>query len=218
MVLDDPGRLYCSELIRLIFGLQGVEVPLYLTQLDHFKHTHFLRDLGVKAPVIFAPGDLEVDPRFVIIGEYINLEKKRSLHLQDAALKSILTWSLEKDYRLQPNLKTEFIGQLGFFIRELGFLENTIPGTMPESLLINLYKLQKTSKILERNLLEKEARYFRKHRFSMTLYDLMAINESFRKSDCRSQPLDRWLTPFWWQDPELRHFHHIYGPDHGHCD
>jgi hypothetical protein len=67
-------------------------------------------------------------------------------------------------------------------------------------------------------LLEKEARYFRKHRFSMTLYDLMAINESFRKSDCSSQPLDRWLTPFWWQDPELRHFHHIYGPDHGHCD
>jgi hypothetical protein len=115
MTLDGYKRLYCSKLIRLAFKMasQGKEVlPAYTTRLD-MKNRDFLDRVGVEALETFAPGDLEIDPRFEIVAEWQDYRVTSSLRNQDMILTKLFEFMENHDYRFKEDFTIRLIGWLG---------------------------------------------------------------------------------------------------------
>ena len=81
--------IYCAELMEYAFELASdgrVRVPRHRTSLRHLQRTPFLHEVGIYVPDVTTPQDTELDPRFDIVAEYVNIPKLRSVRLQNAAV------------------------------------------------------------------------------------------------------------------------------------
>jgi len=115
MRLDGFRRLYCSKLVRLAFlkASNGeVLLPAYPTRLV-MKNRDFLRRVGVKANVTFAPGDMEVDPRFDIVAEWQDYRATATLRNQDMILTKLFEVMERDGYRFKEDIPIRLISYLG---------------------------------------------------------------------------------------------------------
>ncbi|MFP5304652.1 MAG: YiiX/YebB-like N1pC/P60 family cysteine hydrolase [Gammaproteobacteria bacterium] len=70
--LDEPSRLYCTELIRAAFAAAAPDapaVPAQLSDVGTLIDTFPLTAFGMKERQVFVPDDLELDARFVRVLE-----------------------------------------------------------------------------------------------------------------------------------------------------
>ena len=115
MRMDGYRRLYCSKLVRLAFlkASNGeVLLPATPTRLI-MKNRDFLRRIGVKTDVTFAPGDLEADPRFDIVAEWQDYRVTAALRNQDMILSKLFE-AMERDgYVFKEDLPIWLISYLG---------------------------------------------------------------------------------------------------------
>lgn len=115
MRLDGYRRLYCSKLIRLAFSKASNGqhlVPAYTTRLDR-KNRDFLDRVGVDTVETFAPGDLEIDPRFEIVAEWQDYRITARLRHQDMILTKLFDFMDEHNYRFEEDGTIRLIGWMG---------------------------------------------------------------------------------------------------------
>lgn len=115
MRMEGYRRLYCSKLVRLAFlkASKGeVQIPAYPTRLV-MKNRDFLRRVGVKADVTFAPGDLEADPRFDIVAEWQDYRVTAGLRNQDMILSKLFEVMERDGYVFKEDLPIWLISYLG---------------------------------------------------------------------------------------------------------
>ena len=115
MRLDDSYRLFCSKLIRLAFkkASEGKQaLPAFPTKLD-MKNRDFLDRVGVETLETFAPGDLEIDPRFHVVAEWQDYRVTASLRNQDMIMTKLFEWMETHNYRFQEDFTIRLIGFLG---------------------------------------------------------------------------------------------------------
>lgn len=92
---------FCSEVARYAYDKASngtVIVPKYRSSVTKFKNTDYPKSLGVTAKTLFAPYDVEADPRFDFVAEYKYYPLLRQVRMQDAVLQSVYGWMVEKDY------------------------------------------------------------------------------------------------------------------------
>ena len=121
MTVEGYKYLYCSKLVRLAYlmGSNGdVLLPAYSTRLD-MKNRDFLDRVGVKTIETFAPGDLEIDPRFDIVAEWQDYRVTANLRNQDMIATKLFEFMEDHNYRFEEDLTIKLIGLLG---RLSGFL------------------------------------------------------------------------------------------------
>jgi hypothetical protein len=115
MKLEGYKRLYCSKLVRYAFHLASDGkhlVPAYTTRLD-MKNRDFLDRVGVRAMDTFAPGDLEIDPRFEIVAEWQDYRITSKLRNQDMILTKLFEFMDVHNYRFEEDVTIRLIGFLG---------------------------------------------------------------------------------------------------------
>ena len=115
MQLEGYRRLYCSKLVRLAYlsASDGdVKLPAYTTRLI-MKNRDFLRRVGVKASETFAPGDMEVDPRFDIVAEWQDYRVTSNLRNQDMILTKLFQIMETDGYTFKEDWTISLIGWLG---------------------------------------------------------------------------------------------------------
>lgn len=115
MKLDGFDYLYCSKLIKLAFlkGSGGkVVLPAYTTHLD-MQNRDFLDRVGVKARETFAPGDLEIDPRFDVVAEWADYRVTARLRHQDLIMTMLFDAMETHGWRFQEDWAIRFISLLG---------------------------------------------------------------------------------------------------------
>ena len=115
MRLEGYRRLYCSKLVRLAFlsaSNGDVSLPAYTTRLD-MKNRDFLDRVGVKTLETFAPGDMEIDPRFDIVAEWQDYRITSSLRNQDMILTKLFEVMETDGYRFKEDWTIRLIGWLG---------------------------------------------------------------------------------------------------------
>ncbi len=115
MRLEGYRRLYCSKLIRLAFlkASKGEHrVPAYTTRLER-KNRDFLDRVGVDTVETFAPGDLEIDPRFEIVAEWQDYRITAKLRNQDMILTKLFDFMDDHNYRFEEDNTIRLIGWMG---------------------------------------------------------------------------------------------------------
>jgi hypothetical protein len=115
MRLEGYAHLYCSKLVRLAYlkaSNGDISLPAYTTRLD-MKNRDFLDRVGVSARETFAPGDLEIDPRFDIVAEWADYRITSSLRHQDMIATKLFEYMETKNYRFQEDVTIKLIGWLG---------------------------------------------------------------------------------------------------------
>jgi Permuted papain-like amidase enzyme, YaeF/YiiX, C92 family len=115
MTMDGYGRLYCSKLVRLAYLMASnhdLKLPAYTTRLA-MKNRDFLNRVGVKTIDTFAPGDLEIDPRFEIVAEWQDYRITSSLRNQDMIMTKLFEFMERDGYTFKEDWAIRLIGWLG---------------------------------------------------------------------------------------------------------
>ncbi len=115
MTLEGYRQLYCSKLVKLAFLMASkgdVTLPAYTTRLD-MTNRDFLDRVGVKTVETFAPGDLEIDPRFEVVAEWADYRITSSLRNQDLIATKLFEFMERDGYRFKEDYTIRLIGWLG---------------------------------------------------------------------------------------------------------
>lgn len=166
MTVEGYKQLYCSKLVRLAYLKASggdVSLPAYKTRLD-MKNRDFLDRVGVKTFETFAPGDLEVDPRFDVVAEWQDYRITSSLRNQDMIATKLFEFMEVHDYRFREDYAIRLIGLLGrlsAYLSEdakdmIADVVPKVPPNMRRSTIAVIAMLHKTAQPLLEQLNEME--------------------------------------------------------------
>ena len=112
----DYSKLFCTKVIQEGYDQAcEVELPLYRTALDR-PNPDFIHLIGVEATQTFAPSDLELDPRFEVLGEWRDYEATPMLSRRDVIASRTLDWMDRDHLRIALNVPLDV---LTWFVQEL---------------------------------------------------------------------------------------------------
>ncbi|XGC80157.1 YiiX/YebB-like N1pC/P60 family cysteine hydrolase [Bdellovibrio bacteriovorus] len=184
---SDYSTLFCSEVIRYAYDLASdgqFIVPKYRSSVSKFKNTDYPKSLGVTKPTLFAPYDIEVDPRFDFVAEHRYNPLLRQVRMQDAVLQSVYGWMIEKNYDFHWTPQHSIKSYFAKLVRQFGVAKETLPKYMPVQAIKTTVQFEAVAALLEKNIYTKEAEFYKKKGYLPSFQDLLAINEQFRKEDC----------------------------------
>ncbi|MBO9666304.1 MAG: hypothetical protein J7501_05775 [Bdellovibrio sp.] len=190
---DDYATMFCSEVLRMAFDKASggkVMIPKFRSSVSKFDGNEFPRSLGVTKTSLFAPYDVEVDPRFDFIAEYRHMPLLRQVRMQDAVLQSVYSWMIQKGYNFHFAPLHSGKALLAKLVRQFGVAAETLPKYMPIESIKTTVQFEKVATILEQNLYKKEAEFYKKNGYLPSFQDMLAINEAFRVQDCKGAPGD----------------------------
>ncbi len=155
---ENPKKLFCSQIAHVGFHSNNVKVPYFMSDLN--TRLSLPKRLGITAKVLFAPGDLEVDPRFEMIGEYRNLRKLKGLRMKDMVLTGMYKM-MEQGYEFTPVPQTELISVFRWVVRQMDvkFAKPKLPKNMNVKVLSTVYTLDKVAMYLETELQKEETNF-----------------------------------------------------------
>jgi hypothetical protein len=115
MELSGYDKLYCSKLIRQAYDMASggkLLVPAFTTRLD-MQNRDFFDRIGVTAGETFAPGDIDVDPRFDLVAEWQDYRMTSTLRLQDMLMTKLLEWMDQRGYIFEDDIVIRLVALLG---------------------------------------------------------------------------------------------------------
>lgn len=184
----DYSSFFCSEVIRFAYDKASngrFMVPKFRSNVSKFKNHEYPKTLGVKGTSLFAPYDLEVDPRFDFVAEYRFLPLLRQVRMQDAVLQSVYEWMIKKDYTFNWTMKNATRAHMAKFLRDFGLFKDTLPRYMPIEAVKTTVQFEAVANTLEENLYAKEKEFYAKYGYSPSFQDMMKINDEYRIEDCK---------------------------------
>lgn len=179
---------FCSEVGKYAYDKASngqFIVPKFRSSVKKFKNTEYPASLGVTSKTLFAPFDIEADPRFDFVAEYKYYPLLRQVRMQDAVMQSVYGWMIDKNYEFHWSLSSSGKAYLGKFLRQFGLVKDILPKYMPIQTLRTTAQFEAVATTLEKNIYAKEDAYYKEHGYLPTFRDLTAMNDEYRKQDCK---------------------------------
>lgn len=188
--MDDSNydTVFCAEVVRYAYDKASngtLLVPKFRSHVSKFKGGPFPKSLGVTKDTLFAPYDIEVEPRFDFVAEGKYYPGLRQVRMQDAILQSVYSWMIEKNYTFYWSANMAAQCYLGKILRQFGFLKDQFPTYMPMKTMQSVWQFQTVAEALEENLYKKEEAYYKAHEYLPSFLEMMAANDAFRREDCQ---------------------------------
>lgn len=132
---DNPGgepELFCSQVVSTAYERafrdlgcgqavapqyrrsSRLSVPIVYTPFDPQSNV-LLRTLGIMVNETFAPADIEIDPRFELIGEWRNFVSLPQARHYDVTLTQIFEWMEKAKYQFASTAALHAVAQFGQF-------------------------------------------------------------------------------------------------------
>ncbi|MBO9667495.1 MAG: hypothetical protein J7501_11870 [Bdellovibrio sp.] len=184
---NDYDKVFCAEVIRYAYDKASdgkLMVPLYRSHVTKFKGGAYPKSLGVTSDSLFAPYDIEVDPRFDLVAEWKYFPLLRQVRMQDSVFQSIYAWMPGLNYSFYPNWWITTQAYIGKSIRYLGFMSDEFPTYMPIQTMESVLQFETVSKALEANLQKIENDYYTAKGYLPSFQEMMIFNNDYRKADC----------------------------------
>lgn len=124
MRLKGRRKLFCAKLVAQAYADASngaIQLPAYKTRFDHRNNRAFLKAIGVRAKESFAPGDIDLDPRFDLVAEWQDYRLTPLLRRQDMIMTKFFEWMEKRGYRFE---ETFFIKLIAVFGRLSSYLSN----------------------------------------------------------------------------------------------
>lgn len=115
MELDGYEKLFCSKLVRQAYDMASNSetlVPAFPTRLT-MQNRDFFDRIGVTVDETFAPGDIDIDPRFDLVAEWQDYRLTSTLRLQDMLMTKLLEWMERYGYVFEEDTVIRLIALLG---------------------------------------------------------------------------------------------------------
>jgi hypothetical protein len=183
----DSSAWFCSETVLYAYAKASVGqliIPKFRSTVNKFKNTDYLKSLGVNQSTLFAPYDIEVDPRFELVAEYRHQPLLRQVRMQDSVLQSLYAWMIERKYSFHWSPQHSSKAYFAKFIRQFGFAAKSLPTYMPMDSLKTNIQIEAVATALEENLFVKEDEFYKTRGYLPSFQDMLRINEDYRKEDC----------------------------------
>ena len=182
----------CAEVAQVAYEVASngaVHIPMYENNIS--GASSLLSHIGLPAGKTFEPGDMEIDPRFELMGEFKDLRLTRDSRHKDVIMTKIFQWMNERHYQLHDSIKSKMAGGVIFDVRrtvlwptvkkllKLSDFSKEIPRKMIRTVeLLN----ELGTPLLERLRAQDDA-FKARTGWSMTYQELYQAMEDFRAQD-----------------------------------
>ena len=107
--------LFCAKLVSQAYADAtngALQLPMFKTRFDK-RNKAFFKSIGVRAKETFAPGDIDLDPRFDLVAEWQEYRLTPLLRRQDMVMTKFFEWMETRGYVFEENLFIKFIAIFG---------------------------------------------------------------------------------------------------------
>ncbi len=156
MRMKGRRKLFCAKLVSQAYADASngkVQLPAFMTRFDHKHNKAFLKAVGVKAKESFAPGDIDIDPRFDLVAEWQDYRLTPLLRRQDMIMTKFFEWMETRGYRFEETFVIKIIsvfGRLSSYLSEsaknlLASVVPKVPRNMKRSCVAAIVMLHKSA-------------------------------------------------------------------------
>jgi hypothetical protein len=190
---NDPKTMSCAEVSQVAFQMADSKfrIPYYPNEIS--GATSIIERLKLVEGETYEPGDMEIDPRFELVGEFQDLRLTRDSRQKDAIMTALFDWMENKDYELKDDMKSKMAGGIIYSVRR----------TFLWPLVKKILKLDDFSKEIPRNMLRtvtlintlgavmleelhaKDLEFEKKHGVPMSYMDFYKALEEMRADDLK---------------------------------
>jgi hypothetical protein len=191
---NDQKTMSCAEVSQVAFEMASnkqFHIPYYKNELD--GENDIVKRLNLLPGETYEPGDMEIDPRFDLIGEFQDLRLTRDSRQKDAIMTAIFSLMDDKNYALVDSSKSKMAGGPIYTIRrtfawplvkrilKIDDFSKEIPRTMLKTVtLIN----QLGESLLE-DVKKHDLEHEKKYGISMSYMDFYQLLEKMRVDDLK---------------------------------
>ncbi len=185
----DHSELFCAEMVSFAYERTSagrLHLPTYPTSLRTLQGHPFLDKLGIRDHTIFAPGDVELDPRLRLVAEWRDLRHSAETRIKDAVLTSLLDWMVIYGYQLTYRGLLQSGADLYWaLLRPFGVLEDRLPANMEKPFLKSLLGLQSAADLVYKRIIPPLLQAREDNPLALHYRAILAAIEEYRRRDCR---------------------------------
>jgi hypothetical protein len=145
---NNADTMSCAEVSQVAFKMASgnqFKIPYYQNNIS--GPDEIVNRLGLLKGETYEPGDMEIDPRFELMGEFQDLRLTRDSRQKDAIMTAVFDWLEKKNYVLKDNMKSKMAGGIIYDVRR----------TFMWPLVKKMLKLSDFSKEIPRNMVRTTA-------------------------------------------------------------
>ena len=191
MNFNDPSRMSCSEVVQAGYQMVNseIKVPYYPNAI--LDNSDLVRRLKLVHGETFEPGDMEIDPRFELMGEFRDIRLTRDARQKDAIMSAVFDWLENKNYVLKDNAESYLAGSVIYAARKT-FLWPLIQKSLkiedfskevPPRMLRTVQIMNTLGAELLEELKKRDAQFESKNGVPMTYMDFAQTLEEMRVED-----------------------------------
>ncbi|MFZ4714801.1 MAG: hypothetical protein ACOYL6_13875 [Bacteriovoracaceae bacterium] len=189
---NDHSTMSCAEVSQVAYekATDGeMSLPFYKNEVTGAQP--LLDHMGIKGGETYEPGDMEIDPRFELMGEFQDLRLTRDSRQKDAIMTMMFKWMDEENYVLKDSFNSKLAGGIIFNARhsifwplvKAAFGLDDFSKEIPKAMLRTVTLLKDIGGVMLKEVKEKDLAFEKEHGMPMNYMELYKVLEDFRKRD-----------------------------------
>jgi hypothetical protein len=191
---NNPATMSCAEVSQVAFQMASdnkVKIPFYPNEISGAKS--IIERLHLVEGETYEPGDMEIDPRFELVGEFQDLRLTRDSRQKDAIMSVMFEWMEKKDYELKDNMKSRMAGGIIYSVRRT-FLWPLVKKLLklddfskeiPRNMLKTVTLVNQLGEVMLADLKARDIAFEKKHGVPMSYMDFYKALEEMRQEDLK---------------------------------
>lgn len=190
---NDPKTMSCAEVSQVAFQMadEKFRIPYYPNEISGAKS--IIERLKLVEGETYEPGDMEIDPRFELVGEFQDLRLTRDSRQKDAIMTAMFDWMENKDYELKDDMKSKMAGGVIYTVRRT-FLWPLVKKLLklddfskeiPRNMLRTVTLINSLGSVLLQELAAKDIEFEKQHGVPMSYMDFYKTLEEMRQEDLK---------------------------------
>lgn len=205
--MEDRSELFCSEVAQYAYAEASdgkLLLPSFITSLNK-NNRYFPSLLGITGDLFFAPADMEVEPNFEIIAEWVDPSRVSDTRMKDAVLTKMYEWMENKNYEFHSTTFSIIVKYLAYYLRRtpiIGyFMEHMFPLNMEMTAIETTILLDSVAETIYNQVKLYNELRIKDTSLPLTVIEMYNFMENLRKED---------LTAY--ENGESPLFHYIFRP------
>ena len=190
---NDPKTMSCAEVSQVAFQMadEKFRIPYYPNEISGAKS--IIERLKLVEGDTYEPGDMEIDPRFELVGEFQDLRLTRDSRQKDAIMSAVFDWMENKDYELKDDMKSKMAGGIIYSVRRT-FLWPLVKKILklddfskeiPRNMLRTVTLINELGAVMLAELQAKDLEFEKQHGVPMSYMDFYKTLEEMRAEDLK---------------------------------
>jgi hypothetical protein len=187
----DPSEMFCAEVVQYAYrqASNGTFVPpMYKSDLSKFDvmgRLNWLKLMGVPYSDVYAPVDVDVDPRFDLVADWRYSPGLREHRRDDAVMSSMYGWMVNDGYVFPRRLSVFVLTDMAEIKSRL-IGDKEISKDMTAPVIRTALEFQRVFDLVAKNLETKENAFYKHTGHPLSMAGLKQVNEDFRIADCKA--------------------------------